>query len=85
LKEILERYAQSTDLKTNFHKSSLIPINLGPATTSDIAELLGCTFLAMPFTYLGMPLGTTKISVQDLMPLVDRIERRVSATFMLLS
>jgi hypothetical protein len=39
----------------------------------------------MPFTYLGLPLGTTKPIVQDLMPLVDRIERRVSATFMLMS
>jgi hypothetical protein len=39
----------------------------------------------MPFTYLGVPLGTTKPSVQDLMPLVDRIERKVSATFLMMN
>jgi hypothetical protein len=39
----------------------------------------------MSFTYLGLPVGTTKPTVQDLMPLVDRIERRVSATFLMMS
>jgi hypothetical protein len=39
----------------------------------------------MPFTYLGLPLGTTKPTIYDLMPLVDRIERRVSTTFMMMS
>jgi hypothetical protein len=39
----------------------------------------------MPFTYLGLPLGTTKPTIQDLMPLVDQIERKVSASFMLMS
>ena len=39
----------------------------------------------MPFTYLGLPLGTTKPSVLDLMPLVDRIERKMTANFMMLT
>jgi hypothetical protein len=46
---------------------------------------LGCNIASMPFTYLGLPLGTTKPTIYDLMPLVDRIERRVSATFMMMS
>jgi hypothetical protein len=72
-------------LKINFQKSSLVPINVSTTSASDIAGTLGCKVASMPFTYLGLPLGTTKPSVQDLMPLVDRIERRVSATFMLMS
>jgi hypothetical protein len=31
----------------------------------------------MPFTYLGLPLGTTRPSVQDFLPLISRIERRL--------
>jgi retron-type reverse transcriptase len=84
MKGILERYANSTGLKINFHKSSMIPINLADIDAQRIAKLIGCNIAVMPFTYLGLPLGTTKPSVQDLMPLVDRIERRVSATFMLM-
>jgi hypothetical protein len=85
MKEILENYAKSTGLKINFHKSSPIPINLGPSTASNIASLLGCTVASMPFTYLGLPLVTTKPTVRDLLPLVDRIERRVCTTFMFMS
>lgn len=33
----------------------------------------------MPFTYLGLPLGTTKPSVEDHAPIVTKIERRLSA------
>src|SRR4051794_36929897 len=39
----------------------------------------------MPFTYLGLPMGITKPSVTDLMPLVDKIERRLTSTSMWLS
>jgi len=39
----------------------------------------------MPFTYLGLPLGTTKPSVQDFCPLLNRIERRLSGFNRLLS
>jgi hypothetical protein len=32
-----------------------------------------------PFTYLGLPMGTTKPKVEDYTPLVNKIERRISA------
>jgi hypothetical protein len=31
----------------------------------------------MPFTYLGLSLGTTKLVIQDFMPLLSRIEKRL--------
>jgi hypothetical protein len=37
MKDILEQYANSTGLKINFHKSSLVPINISTASASDIA------------------------------------------------
>jgi hypothetical protein len=36
--------------------------------------------IALPFTYLGLPVGTTRPTIQDLSPLVDRIERQLNAT-----
>ena len=39
----------------------------------------------MPFTYLGLPIGTSRPTIYDLMPLVDRIERRLSASSCLLN
>jgi hypothetical protein len=76
MKHILELYAQSTRLKIIFHKSSMVPINLASDRAHVFADLLGWKIASLPFTYLGLPLGTTKPTVQDLMPLVDKIERR---------
>ena len=39
----------------------------------------------MPVTYLGLPLGTTKPTILEMMPLVDRVERRMTANFMIMS
>jgi hypothetical protein len=35
---------------------------------------------SLPFTYLGLPLGTTRPTIQDLTPIVDHIERRLNAS-----
>jgi hypothetical protein len=39
----------------------------------------------MPFTYLGLPMGTTKPRMEDLTPMIDRVERRLSACSIWLS
>lgn len=34
----------------------------------------------LPFTYLGLPLGTTRPKIEDFAPLMNQMERRLSAT-----
>lgn len=78
--QLLDSYAQATSLKINFHKSQLIPINMADERTQELAGVLGCQVGTMPFTYLGLPMGTTRPTVQELMPLVDSVKRRLSST-----
>jgi retron-type reverse transcriptase len=85
MKEILNNYASSTGLHINYHKSLMIPINTSDCTANLLAHSLGCIIGKMPFTYLGLPLGTTKPTVQDMMPLVDRIERSLTANYMMMA
>ena len=84
-KEMLEVFAKSTGLRVNFSKSSLIPINMTDDEGTHLAALLGCDVGSMPFTYLGLPMGTSRPTIYDLLPLVDRIERRLSASSCLLN
>ena len=58
----------------------MLPLNVSPEEATRLSKVLGCKLGTTPFTYLGLPMGTTRPSVQDLMPLVHRIERRLSAT-----
>ena len=60
--------------------SRLIFLNL-PWYQSIIAALtsaFGCQIASMPFTYLGLPMGTTKPRMKDLTSLMDKVERRLS-------
>lgn len=78
MKKILQDYAMSVGLRMNFHKSTLVPINTPSDRTMQLATLFGFAIGQMPFTYLGLPMGTIRPSVMDLMPLVASVERRLS-------
>jgi len=34
---------------------------------------------SFPFTYLGLPLGTTKLKIEEFALLLDRVERKLTA------
>jgi hypothetical protein len=85
LKNNLLDYATSTRLKINFEKSNLIPINISNQRAQELANIFGCAVASMPFTYLGLPMGTTKPAVIDLLPLLSRIERKVTSSTLLMS
>jgi hypothetical protein len=72
LKGLLFCFANSTGLKVNFSKSSLLPINLSPERAAVLASAIGCVVGSMPFTYLGLPLGTTKPSVEEFFPILNK-------------
>jgi hypothetical protein len=84
-KSLLNHYASFTGLKVNYHKSSMIPINVPHDKAMLLSQAFQCHLGAMPFTYLGLPMGTTKPTIKDLSPLIDRIERILSTTSSFLS
>ena len=85
LKGILDDFALSTGLKVNFSKSSMIPINVPDARMVQLAAIMGCQVGSLSFTYLGLPMGTTNPRMTDLTPMMDRVERILSACSSLLS
>jgi len=80
LKALLNSFAESTGLKVNFHKSCLIPINVPAHKIPHVTGVLRCVLGELPFTYLGIPLGTTKPLVRYYAPLICRVERNLSAS-----
>ena len=78
LKGLLRSFSDSSGLHVNFSKSFLVPVNVSEEKGSHLVQTFGCDVGSMPFTYLGLPLGTTKPSILDFSPLVTKIERRLS-------
>jgi hypothetical protein len=85
LKALLNSFANSTRLKVNYVKSKLYPINISQGKLSHLAATFQRNQGELPFTYLGLPLSMNKPSVEDCLPLVDRVEKRLVSTSSLLS
>jgi hypothetical protein len=77
LKTILQNFSDSTGLKVNYNKSMMLPINIIETKIDQLARTFGCSKGTLPFTYLGLPLGTTKLRIIDFLPLVNKCERRL--------
>jgi hypothetical protein len=56
----------------------MLPINVSEEKMSRLALTFGCSVGTFPFTYLGMLMGTTKPRFEDLTPMMDRVERKLS-------
>lgn len=56
----------------------MLSINVSTEKMTHLAQTFRCTIGTMPFTYLGLPMGTTKPRMEELTPLMDRVERRLS-------
>ena len=83
LKALLHTYATSTGLHVNYGKSSMI--NVSEERICHLATTFGCSTGVMPFTYLGLPMGTTKPKIEDMSYLMVKIERRLNGCSSLLS
>jgi hypothetical protein len=81
LKDALHNFSVSTGLKINFAKSSMVPINVPQDLLEGLVESFGCQIGLMPFTYLGLPLGTTRPTISELSPLVCRIREEAYCHF----
>jgi hypothetical protein len=85
LKAILNSFATSTGLKVNYNKSNMYPINVPSEKMEILSRTLNCQIGEMPFTYLGLPLGLAKPRKQHFLPLIQRIEKRLSCSSNFLS
>lgn len=80
LQHILLQFHTSTGLKVNFQKSTLIPINIQPNRAEMLATIFGCQIGTLPFTYLGLPTGNSKPKIEEFLPLIQRIEKRLTSS-----
>jgi hypothetical protein len=81
----MNTFAGSIGLKVNYAKSSMIPINIVPDRLARLATTFNCQVGSLPFTYLGLPLSDSKPTIQECIPLVHQVERRLISTTMFLT
>jgi hypothetical protein len=85
LKALLNTFADSTGLKVNYSKSSMVPINFNPKRLNHLATRFKCVTGSLSFTYLGLSLSNSKLTIQECLPLLHRVERRLLSKAMFLT
>jgi hypothetical protein len=61
-----------------------VPINIDDGKANHLANTIGCSVGSMPFTYLALPLGTTRPIVDEFSNFLNRIEKCMMGINMLL-
>jgi len=67
-----------TGLKVNFHKSSLVGVNINASWMSEAASVLGCKVGKVPVLYLGLAIGGDPRRLLFWEPVDNRIKSRLS-------
>lgn len=75
LKEILDSFASFSGLQINYHKSTLVPIHLNDSTKELVTQILQCPASSLSCSYLGLPLSTTKVTHNMLVPVISKVDR----------
>jgi hypothetical protein len=77
--KILNLFGEASGLKTNVHKSNVLPIQCSEENLEIIRNLLPCEVLSFPCKYLGLPLSLRKLTRDQVQPLIDRIADQLPA------
>jgi hypothetical protein len=82
---ILNTFVDSTWLRVNYANSCLYLINVSQERLNHLTATFHCSAGSLPFTYLGLPLPMNKPTMHDCLPMVNKVERRLVSTSLLLS
>jgi hypothetical protein len=72
LVDILKKFCDASGLKTNFQKSTVVPIRCEGVDLDGILQDLPAARSHFPIKYLGLPLSNTQLRRMDFQPLVDK-------------
>jgi len=65
-------------LKINFSKSGFGVVGVSERWKDDAAMFLKCSLLAIPFLYLGIPIGTNPRRTEVWDPIIKKCKRKLS-------
>ncbi|WVZ99055.1 hypothetical protein U9M48_044409 [Paspalum notatum var. saurae] len=78
LSKLLNFFGEASILKTNFHKSTVVPIRCSGLNIEDTLSDLPAQKSHFPIKYLGLPLTTYRLRRVDFQPLVDKAAAKLN-------
>lgn len=78
IKDSLDEFSGFSGLKANLQKSTIFFGSLSGGEQEMILNIIPFAVGKLPVRYLGVPLITKKISIQDCKPLIDKVRNKVN-------
>lgn len=78
IQEALSQFSASSGLSINREKSSLFVCNSDSQVENIISSIINISKAEFPIRYLGLPLFSTQLTLQDCMPLTDKLKSRLA-------
>ncbi|GJX40419.1 RNA-directed DNA polymerase, eukaryota, reverse transcriptase zinc-binding domain protein, partial [Tanacetum coccineum] len=75
---MLRVFQLASGLKINLNKSKLIGIGVGLIEVQQVAEMIGCCAVRLPFIYLGVPMRCNMNRIDSWKPMVDKFNKKLS-------
>jgi len=79
MRTVLLLFEEVSGLKVNFHKSMLTGVNISDSWLVTAASVMNCRRGALPFVYLGLPIGGDSRKLSFWKPVVGCIVARLSS------
>jgi len=77
-KAILRCFELSSDLRVNYHKSKIDAIGVDRHEVKMYSEILHCSLMDIPFTYLGLPIGGNPSRCSFWEPVLSKVRKKLS-------
>ena len=78
IKAMLRCFELSSGLKVNFHKSKIGAIGVDRYEVKMYSEILHCSLMDIPFTYLGLPIRGNQARCSFWDPVLSKIRKKLS-------
>ncbi|XP_073363007.1 uncharacterized protein [Aegilops tauschii subsp. strangulata] len=78
VRELLRVFGVASGLRTNFDKCSATPIRCSDDHIDTIKSEMQCPVKHFPIQYLGLPLSIRKPPTSSLLPIVHKLEKKLS-------
>ena len=79
LKSVLRCYELASGLKINYTKSQFGCLGKSEAWCRDAANFLNCSQMDTPFSYLGIPVGSSPTSRSVWQPIINKFESKLAS------
>lgn len=79
MKSKVDLFSSMSGLHVNHSKSQIFLSNASVNVQTELVQNLGFQLGKLPVKYLGVPLISSRLSIADCMPIIDKVKQRVSS------